>query len=333
VKLEDLDDNAPVEPDDALLASVHVRSRSFRRHRSTQRLTSLTAGLLVLALAGGIAWRRVDTTDNRRITLPAATSTSTSTAQPLPVTETAITGTWLAYTIAGYGYMKKGPLNRPPLNADPQLSFDGRGRWTGSDGCNHLSGGYRLDENGIHFDRPILSTLMNCGPDVPDFGQIENAPRSEIRDGQLTFLTADGIEIARFLRPDVTARIELPSTTMTAGSKMTGHVVVENNTGHEIPASGCGSLFAVMLGNDAIDAEPAWPQCAQPLPIPVGESRYAVTIWASYGSCSTAAQGTLPACIPGVGSPPLPPGDYQARFFQSSPVVAPALPIDVKVEP
>ncbi len=315
-----------------MLSTVHTRSRAFRRRRTTQRLTSVMAGVVVIALAGGIAWTRVDTSGNRRITLPAATSTTT-TVLPAAMTQTAITGTWIAYTIAGYGYVKKGPLDRPALNSDPQLAFDGRGRWTGSDGCNHLSGGYRLDENGIHFDSRIVSTLVNCGADFPDFGQIEKAPRSEIRGNQLTFFGADGIEIARFFRPDVTARIDLPSTTMTAGSKMTGHVIVENNSGHVIEASGCGTLFQVQLGNDTIHPDPAWTTCLQQLPIPVGESSYPVAFYASYLGCSTPAQGDLKACIPNVGPPPLPPGQYQAQFFQSSPVVTPALPITVNVVP
>ena len=101
--------------------------------------------------------------------------------------------------------------------------------------------------------------------------------------------------------------------------------MIENNTGHEIAAGGCGSLFAVMLGNDAIHAEPVWPLCAQPLPIPVGETSYPVTVWAAYQFCSTTTQGTLPVCSPGRGPAPLPPGNYQAQFFQSSPVVTPAL--------
>jgi heat shock protein HslJ len=342
VKPEELDDTAPVEPDDHLLSTVHTRSRAFRRRRTTQRLTSVMAGAVVIALAAGIAWSRSDTSGNRQITLPAATSTTsstttsttTNTAPPEPTAQTAITGTWLAYTIAGFGYIGKGPPLRPALPSDPKLAFDGLGRWTGSDGCNQLSGSYTLDENGIHFDpQSLRSTAINCGPDVPDFAQIEKAARSEVRDNQLTFFSADGNEIARFLRPDVMARIELPSTKMTAGSKMTGHVVVENNTGHVIEAGGCGSLFQVQLGNDVIHPDPLWTLCAQPLPIPIGESSYPVTFYASYPGCSTPAQGDLKACIPNVGPPPLPPGNYQAEFFQSSPVVYPALPIDVTVVP
>ena len=333
MKPQDLDDHTPIEPDDALLTRVHTRSRAFRRRRSTQRLTSVMAGVVVIALAGGIAWTRVDTSDNQRITLPAATSTTTTTSTATtPLTQNDILGKWRPIFLPDY--IKKGPLiATPPVRPDPYLSFNGRGSWTGADGCNGISGSYKLDENGVRFDTDIRSTDVLCGADHPVFLSIEIAPRSELRSDQLVFLAADGTEIARFARSGVTARIELPSTTMSAGSKMTGHVVVENNTGHVIAASGCLSLFQVQLGNDAIHPDAVWLDCLQPLPIPVGETSYPVQFYASYLGCSTPAQGDLKACIPNVGPPPLPPGEYQAQFFQSSPVVTPALPIDVNVVP
>jgi hypothetical protein len=175
------------------------------------------------------------------------------------------------------------------------------------------------------------TTTVMCGADHPDFAPIELAPRSEIRDDQLTFLDSDGKELARFVRSGATARIELTTTIMTAGSQMTAHVVIENDTGHVINASGCGTLFAVLLENETIHPDPAWALCAEPLPIPVGETTYPVTVWAAYQMCTPVPQGTIPLCGSGNQPAPLPPGNYRARFFQSSPVVTPALPIDVTV--
>jgi heat shock protein HslJ len=330
VKLEDLDDHEPIEPDDGLLATVHARSRSFRRRRTKQRLTSATASLAVVALVVGIASTRTDTS-NRRLQVPAASSTTNTVAPAATMTQDAILGRWRPVVLPPQ--VNKGPLIATPAGRpDPYLSFNGRGEWTGSDGCNEIGGTYRLDANGVRFDTEG-STAVACGADHPDFAPIELAARSEIRDDQLTFLDSDGKEIARFERSGVTARIELPTTTMTAGSKMTAHVVIENNTGHVIEAGGCGSLFAVMLGNEAIHPKPVWPLCNQPLPIPIGETTYPVTVLAAYQVCSPIAQGTLPLCTPGGGPAPLPWGDYQAQFFQSSPVVTPALPIDVTVTP
>ena len=166
------------------------------------------------------------------------------------------------------------------------------------------------------------------------------ADRSELLEArftaiQLTFLTADGREIARFERAGVTARIELPSTTMTAGSTMSGHVVVENNTGHEIRATESRLLPNRAL-RTPISRGMLWPLCAVPFTIPVGESTYPVTVMAAYATCGATPGPDFPKCSatgPSQGPPPLPPGVYQATLFQSSPVVSLPPPIDITVEP
>ncbi|MDQ1477547.1 MAG: hypothetical protein QOE62_2776 [Actinomycetota bacterium] len=324
MKPQDLDDNAPVEPDDQLLAGAHARGRSIRRRRSMQRLTGVTAGLLVVALAGGIAWTRVDTTDNGRITLPAATSTTTG---AMPMSQTAVLGKWRPLSIAGY--------DRP---LEGSLTFDGRGSWTGSDGCNdYTSGTYSLDGNELRLGSAALTqagcVLLGSGaPANPDFGPIVAAARIELRADELTFLTKDGTEIARFVRAGVTARIELSSTTMTAGSSISGHVVVENNTGHEVHTTGCHGLFGVGLHNAQIQQDVIFPSCAEQITIPVGESSYPVMVLAAYYSCDAAGDQGLQRCLPNGGAPPLPPGIYQATLFQASPVVPTPPPIDVQVE-
>jgi hypothetical protein len=166
VKPQDLDDNAPVEPDDALLANVHARSRSFRRRRSTQRLTGVTAGLLVVALAGGIAWTRVDATDNGRITLPAASSTTNLPSAPA-LTQNAIIGKWRPVSIVGYFV---GQRNKA------YISFDGRGSWRASDGCDETTGAYRIERTGIHLEAGRVTTHNLCRLDIyPDLGPIFRA--------------------------------------------------------------------------------------------------------------------------------------------------------------
>ena len=324
MKPQDLDDRAPIEASDEVLANVHARSRSFRRRRSAQRLSSVTTGLVVLALASGIAWTRIDTNNNRQITLPAATSTTTP---PLPLTQTAIIGKWRPISITGY--------DRP---LEGSLRFNGSGSWSGSDGCNFYTGGtYRLDGSELRLGpSPVTQALCvlagSTTPANPDFEPIVTAARIEVRDDQLTFLTNSGNEIARFVRAGVTARIELPSTTMTAGSTMSGHVVVENNTGHEVRATGCHGLFGVALRNTQVPQDVVFPTCAEEITIPVGESSYPVPVLAEYYACNAAGDGGLQRCLPGGGAPPLPPGVYQATLFQASPVAPAPPPIDVNVE-
>ena len=323
MKPQDLDDRAPVEPGDELLERVHARSRSYRRRRSTQRLTSVMAVVVVVALAGGIAWSRVDSSGNRQIILPAATST---TAVSVPLTQTAIIGTWRPISIAGY--------DRP---LEGSLRFDGRGSWSGTDGCNDYTGGtYSLDGNELRLGSAAVTQAAcvlsgSTTPANPDFEPIVTAPRIELRDDQLTFLTSDGNEIARFVRAGVTARIELSSTTMTAGSSMTGHVVVENDTGHSVRATGCHGLFGVGLQNAEIRQELGFPSCAEAITIPVGESSYPVIVLAEYYSCDAAGDQGLQRCLPNGGAPPLPPGIYQATLFQDSPVAPAPPPIDINV--
>ena len=326
MKPTDLDDRAPLEPDDELLARVHVRSGSFRRRRNTQRLTSGMSALVVLALAGGIAWTRLDTTNGRGIR-PAPSATTTTT---LPtVAATALIGEWRPVSITGY----EGPLTKPPLGRAPRLSFDGRGRWSGSDGCNDMGGTYRLGSGGAFAFAVHQSTAVGCIRSTPTPASLEAADRVEIRNGRLRFLGRDGRPLAHYVRSGVTARVVLPALKMIAGSSMSGHVVVENNTGHALHATGCISLFQVALGNAQTHPAPAWPLCLQEFTIPTGKSTYPVTVRASYPGCSATVQSGLPVCLPSGRPPPLPPGNYRAMLFESGNVVPTPPAIDVRVEP
>jgi hypothetical protein len=121
----------------------------------------------------------------------------------------------------------------------------------------------------------------------------------------------------------LSARIVMSSTTIRAGATVDAQVIVENNTGNALQVTGCGSLFAVALGNDNVEPDIVWTLCAQPLTVPVGESIYPVTVRATYGACGDG--GTLRPCGTEGRLPGLPPGRYQARLYQN-PVVVPAPP-------
>jgi hypothetical protein len=116
----------------------------------------------------------------------------------------------------------------------------------------------------------------------------------------------------------LSARVILPSRTVTAGSSLSGRVVVENNTGHPVRAWGCLTLFQVILFSDSYRPSPAWAACLQSFTIPVGESSYPVTVDASYLQClEHGTHGGVKGCLPDGRTPPLPPGTYRARFVQS----------------
>jgi hypothetical protein len=132
----------------------------------------------------------------------------------------------------------------------------------------------------------------------------------------------------------VSARVLLPSRTMAAGSSMSGHVVVDNHTGHALHVYGCGRLFAVALGNDKVHPDVLWPLCRQPFTIPIGASSYPIQVEATYLACSPGRpQSNLIACKPNRQLPALPPGNYQAKLFQSSEIVPIPTPINVSVTP
>jgi hypothetical protein len=115
----------------------------------------------------------------------------------------------------------------------------------------------------------------------------------------------------------ISARLVLHSRTLTAGSSVSGHVVIENNTGHVIRTGGCYQLFQVLLVSRSYHPEPAWLQCLQFFTIPTGRSSYRVTVAASFNQCGESrSAGGLKACLPGGGMPPLPAGTYRAVLFQ-----------------
>jgi hypothetical protein len=116
----------------------------------------------------------------------------------------------------------------------------------------------------------------------------------------------------------LSARVVLPSQTMTAGATMAGQVLVDNTTGRAIHVTGCLSLFQVVLTSSTYRPAVAWAACAQRFTIPVGESRYQVTVRASYMQCTQSRpRHGLRACLPDGRMPPLAPGTYHARLFQA----------------
>lgn len=127
----------------------------------------------------------------------------------------------------------------------------------------------------------------------------------------------------------MSAQIVLSATTVTAGSVTSGYVLVQNATGHPLHASGCGSPFAVVLGNEEIKPRVSWLMCLERFTFPIGSSRWPVVVSASYPGCGR-GKG-IPACEEGGAPPPLPAGDYQATFFQGSHVVPRPASVDVHI--
>ncbi len=215
------------------------------------------------------------------------------------------------------------------------LRFSNSSMWTGSDGCNDMAGNYRLGRVRAFQLVAGQMTAVACSH-TPTPESLAAAVRVELLHGRLTFFAHDGHELAQYERATVTARVVLPSTTMTAGSSMSGHLIVENNTGHVLHALGCISYFAVALNNARIHQGAGGAQCIEGFTFPVGESSYSVTVQATYFGCGGTPLGTNPPCLTHSGHtilPPLPPGNYQAKLFQSGNVVPTPPSITVRVTP
>jgi hypothetical protein len=86
----------------------------------------------------------------------------------------------------------------------------------------------------------------------------------------------------------------------------------------------------VLLASPGVRLDWVGLKCLAPTEIPVGTSRYPITVRASAQGCATVADGPFPACVDGK-PPPLAPGKYQARLYQSTPTVPEPKPVAVKV--
>lgn len=335
MKPTDLDDPTPLEPDADLLARVHARSRSFPRRRSAQRVASVAIGVLVVGLAGGFALSHVDSGGGHgRVRGPVPTATSTTpptTTTTLPegaVSVHELVGPWQPDTVAGYvGSLPSGPV------LFSELRFDAAGGWAGSDGCNEITGTYRIGSSGAFTFAVVGSTDVGCTegfPPVP--GSLVAATRVELVKGRLSFFASNGRAIAQYVRQNVFARLDLPSTTITAGSSIRATVVVENDTGRVIHALRCGDYFQAVLGNAQVHQDGLWQQCAQNFEIPIGASSYPVRVSTTYLGCTNGTASTAdPVCLPNGRPPRLPPGEYQATLEQNGSAVPNAPSITVRV--
>jgi hypothetical protein len=123
----------------------------------------------------------------------------------------------------------------------------------------------------------------------------------------------------------LTARIELPSTTLDRGETITALVVV-TNTGNNVRFFGCGTPFQIRLSNEAIEPEISWHTCSEDFILSTGETTFEVPVPAMFNGCDndprsdcTINDGLLPA------------GEYEARLYQHPRVVPDPEPIAVRV--
>lgn len=120
---------------------------------------------------------------------------------------------------------------------------------------------------------------------------------------------------------------------------MNAAVVIDNNTDASVDIRACldGPHVAVLLGNDSIRPQVAWPAVAclmRQISLPPGRTTYPVSVRATYARCDPNfdfGPNKLPRCLSGGRMPPLPPGDYRATFFQDQSDLPVPAPVAVRV--
>jgi hypothetical protein len=135
--------------------------------------------------------------------------------------------------------------------------------------------------------------------------------------------------------------MELPSASIRAGATVTGHLVIDNNSGAPLRLlsggrEGCTPKWAFVLANHEFPAGFAFTtECgAKPLVIKPGTNRFAFRLRASYGHCGgLGARGPVkPACLPpAIVLPPLPAGNYKAVFGGDLPGLPKPASVPVRV--
>jgi hypothetical protein len=129
----------------------------------------------------------------------------------------------------------------------------------------------------------------------------------------------DSFRLAPFSRAPRATKIVLSTNTLTAGSSVSGVVVVVNNTGAPLTYGGCGGLFQVALTQNGAPPSVPWLACLMQITVPEGESVQPVTVLAAAAACSS-----QPIC-------PLPAGRYDAVLAQDGSDFPPAPSIPVRV--
>ena len=81
--------------------------------------------------------------------------------------------------------------------AEPSLTLDEDGSLTGTDGCNQLSGEWRLEDDDIVYFDAVASTRMAC-PDVDTW--LEGLSQATISGSTMTISGGDGAEIGQLER-------------------------------------------------------------------------------------------------------------------------------------
>lgn len=126
---------------------------------------------------------------------PAASTPApaTSAGAAAVTTPQMLSGTWRPVKLDGFATLKTA---RPD---DPTLTFAPDGTWTGSDGCNAISGTFSIGQRGEFSSQANGQRLIEC-QNVPHTSALAAAKRVSSDRRALHFYASDGREVAIYAR-------------------------------------------------------------------------------------------------------------------------------------
>jgi heat shock protein HslJ len=172
-----------------------LTERATTGARQAQRRTWVISGAAAVAVAAVAVVGFSLGGQNAPVQLPVAggeTPAATTSVQAPPSAES-VSGTWRPMQMAGLTTLK---AQRPD---DPLIEFKPDGTWTGSDGCNGLSGTYTIGQRGEFTAKAGPQRLVGCD-NVPHTAVLQGAKRITLDADTLKFFGGDGRELASYAR-------------------------------------------------------------------------------------------------------------------------------------
>jgi heat shock protein HslJ len=152
----------------------------------TAKLKSFILTALLFALVSGIRAQKDSNGD---------------TAAKKPRGETAFKEKWYLSALEGEWYLLPAPDN-DTAGRIPEIRFDTQqSRFSGTTGCNRVSGSFRITDSSLHFGDKMIMTRMFC-PGVNETAFLQNLLRIDgyqFKKGWL-ILTRKGLEVSRWSR-------------------------------------------------------------------------------------------------------------------------------------
>ncbi len=108
---------------------------------------------------------------------------------------------WYLSALEGEWYLLPAPDN-DTTGRIPEIRFDTQqSRFSGTTGCNRVSGSFRITDSSLHFSDKMIMTRMFC-PEVNETAFLQNLLRIDgyqFKKGWL-ILTRKGLEVSRWSR-------------------------------------------------------------------------------------------------------------------------------------